>query len=816
MGKEENTKVMWHEVYPKLVLELNKLDDEEKRRGFFKKCINNEEFVTLHSWAKNFFDKSNIKEEVGTFDPLHIFASFNGFGMNADTRTKKINLYFKILGSERNYENIEFSGCPTPMILPLVFVRTRKDWKENAHVNHKEEQEAQGKIWEAIKQVIKQEYSSINFKGLQQLSGVNLNSFSLLLFWIDSKNFLPLDKNTLALFETNNEPLPTQWDKYLEFLKPKQNTDIYQIITSMAWEGCSYETLDKDTRKLLKNQFGIKKCPKKSLKIVAIKPLNGCNPSFLKGLKEEQIYLFDKAYSIDDNGNITYHKEKDIQLFNQDDLQVNINAIVGKNGTGKSTLVELLLATINNIIYQNNSHEIKSKIKSEFKKKKDSYKYNWTVDKVKKLVPNSFKLPINCISYINDLNIDLIFEDLHLYKIQVNNSDIKIKKYDEEKSWIKNNSKKYKLFYNILVNYSIHSLSDDWIEPHFQNNCHTDIMIEPFREKGNINIQKEEKRVKERLIVNLLEPEEDGYNFRQLTSTLKANKIIASLKKGKKRTKFFNDIYSIGYDEVNRTAEYFISDLSERIDRKRKEDENIDKYLLNDYIDDILLDNSIKFSQLSSGEKQKIYSINSIVYHIKEIDRKKKHKHINLILDEIELYFHPELQRTYISDVIKAIKKVGTENILGINITFITHSPFILSDIPESKILFLGKESKDIDAKTVPQEKSVKTFGANIHTLLSGSFFMENGLIGEFAKNKIQEIVDFYNEVKNHKKTKDDYQKVKKEFYFIRDNIGEEYIQGVITNHIEYIEKILGDDSFKTRQIKQLEAKLKLLKGIDD
>ena len=35
-----------------------------------------------------------------------------------------------------------------------------------------------------------------------------------------------------------------------------------------------------------------------------------------------------------------------------------------------------------------------------------------------------------------------------------------------------------------------------------------------------------------------------------------------------------------------------------------------------------------------------------------------------------------------------------------------------------------------------------QTFGANIHTLLSHGFFMEGGLMGEFAKNKITEVIE--------------------------------------------------------------------------
>lgn len=173
---------------------------------------------------------------------------------------------------------------------------------------------------------------------------------------------------------------------------------------------------------------------------------------------------------------------------------------------------------------------------------------------------------------------------------------------------------------------------------------------------------------------------------------------------------------------------------------------NHKKYTIKDYIPDglfidIEIEGKIFFNELSSGEKQKIYSINTIVNYLVKSQEEDQYKPVNIILDEIELYFHPELQRTYIRDLVTAIDLANID--LLINITFITHSPFILSDIPDNKILFLKKNKKGL---TVPRNEDVHTFGANIHSLLSDSFFMENGLIGEFAKNKIQEVIDFLNE----------------------------------------------------------------------
>ena len=106
-------------------------------------------------------------------------------------------------------------------------------------------------------------------------------------------------------------------------------------------------------------------------------------------------------------------------------------------------------------------------------------------------------------------------------------------------------------------------------------------------------------------------------------------------------------------------------------------------------------------------------------------------------MEEIELYFHPELQRTYISNVLSGIKQLNLKHIKSINICFVTHSPFILSDIPKRNILAL-----DIDEDNVLQNKhQLQTFGANIHDMLKNSFFLKQGAIGEYAKHFITKII---------------------------------------------------------------------------
>jgi hypothetical protein len=147
------------------------------------------------------------------------------------------------------------------------------------------------------------------------------------------------------------------------------------------------------------------------------------------------------------------------------------------------------------------------------------------------------------------------------------------------------------------------------------------------------------------------------------------------------------------------------------------------------------------FKALSSGEKQKIYTSASLIYHLINLNSVKKsqtyqtYNYVNFIFDEIELYHHPELQRTFISNFLDSLSKIDIPNILGINCIFITHSPFILSDIPSQNILFMNDNGKPRDSNTVTQ-----TFATNIHDLLSDDFFMSQGFTGEFAKKLINDL----------------------------------------------------------------------------
>lgn len=150
---------------------------------------------------------------------------------------------------------------------------------------------------------------------------------------------------------------------------------------------------------------------------------------------------------------------------------------------------------------------------------------------------------------------------------------------------------------------------------------------------------------------------------------------------------------------------------------------------------------------MSSGERQFLNSISYALYHIKNLEGIKDgvnrvhYSHINLVLDEAELYYHPEYQRRYIKMLLETLSwcNFSSEKIRSINIIVVTHSPFILSDIVNDNVLYL--EDGQVKAQTN------ETFGANYYDLLYNSFFFKKNAIGEIATDVISDLIKHPNEL---------------------------------------------------------------------
>lgn len=162
------------------------------------------------------------------------------------------------------------------------------------------------------------------------------------------------------------------------------------------------------------------------------------------------------------------------------------------------------------------------------------------------------------------------------------------------------------------------------------------------------------------------------------------------------------------------------------------------------FVGDIMIrqnDHTYSMSELSSGERQRLNTVGSLVYHLRNLDttvtnaNHLSYTNVNVILEEVELYFHPEYQRGYVKFLLEQIERIRLKNIKNINLCFVTHSPFVLSDIPQENVLYIHR------GEPAKEKVKLNTFGANIGDLIRNSFFLTDGAMGDFARSFIDKIV---------------------------------------------------------------------------
>ena len=639
---------------------------------------------------------------------------------------------------------------------------------------------------------------------------------------------------------------------------------------------------------------------KSNFKIIAIKALDECDPKYTKVLVKNELYYFYSDYRIEikeEFEELIFKETSPLDLFNikgkDKEIAVNLSAIVGKNGSGKSSIIELLFRGINNI----------------------AYNYLWLTGIQMKTITANLKV-------VEGVHMVFYYHSDAYYKVEIHNSDFNIFRFNKENKIFKKDTSLHTsfelmdFFYTEAVNYSHYAYNSlefgyfkkdifiDWLEELFHKNdsYQTPLVLNPMRTKGNFDINRENDLVKQRLLANILRLEDGKINFRKFGDNLEAKSLRLKLKPKKIIFSFWvknsknRDVeikYNLGiyskeerrkiitqlmmnlvedktfdpnildgsvyshaemyiiykitsickkYIEYNRfldekgkristskfdqlikqltddtshitfklkqtlnflkkdyinfkenELEMPISALSKKINNNLKKEQLILEHIPPPIFDiEIILENintkkEVSFSTLSSGEKQLVYLVSSLLYHLYNLDSvtgyKVKYKNINIILEEIELYFHPDYQKSFIKYFLDSIEMIELKNIESINISFITHSPFILSDIPSNNIMFL----EVVDGKAIQKKEKRKTFGANIHELLTDNFFMSNGFIGDFAKDKINKTIEWLNE-ELIKKRKFENEKQSEKFKFNSDEF--KFHKGIISLIDEPIIKI--------------------------
>jgi len=369
----------WHEVYKKLADELSKFytnyrnqnskdnyekgndhffrfvnSDQNKLVGeiFYEKCKGKPNFFSLFNWAKN------ISEE--SLDPFHIFVSFNNNNTTLDKKIERLQFYFNVLEYKINVaEYLKDNRFSVPHI-PVMRLLTNRT------------KETQDEIWKFFigivnndKQIIKQ-----GFENYYKWYGIGFVVITEMLFWVDSSNYISLDKNTSKLLLQNNvvNKIPNDFQTYFSLIGRKENLtlsdEIFRTLIKYAYDNDlpknkdgKNELLkflgkveDKEFISIDEDEQEVEQQIIQNLKfqLIAMKVLDNQNKRYTKNLINDELYQFNKNFEFKEDL-VVYHKKGDIDLYKIDGIDININVIVGENGSGKSTLLELAFMIINNV-----------------------------------------------------------------------------------------------------------------------------------------------------------------------------------------------------------------------------------------------------------------------------------------------------------------------------------------------------------------------------------------------------------------------------------------------------------------------------------
>lgn len=214
--------------------------------------------------------------------------------------------------------------------------------------------------------------------------------------------------------------------------------------------------------------------------------------------------------------------------------------------------------------------------------------------------------------------------------------------------------------------------------------------------------------------------------------------------------------------------------------------------------------------ELSSGEKLMYEQFSIFNEQVSRIENEIGIDNISdeylILLDEADVCFHPLWKKKYINMLLEILPLIFVNKKL--QIIFTTHDPLTLSDIPHQNILFLGKGENYTKVLTNKR----KTFGANISNLLADSFFLEDGLVGDFAKKKIEEVIHVLNKMIENKNnnqhidiSQEEQQRIRKLIRMVDEHI----IQSKL---IKMYNEAFG--SSIDNEIQELEERLNYLKNL--
>ena len=213
---------------------------------------------------------------------------------------------------------------------------------------------------------------------------------------------------------------------------------------------------------------------------------------------------------------------------------------------------------------------------------------------------------------------------------------------------------------------------------------------------------------------------------------------------------------------------------------------------------------------MSSGEVAMLNFYARLNFALKDY-RISELKHFVIMLDEGETNLHPEWQISFLNDMIKFFnRKIAGKTV---QVIISSHSPFLISNLPKTMINFLDRDDEGncivVDGLTDLKQ----TFGANVNTLYSDSFFMKHSLMGSFAKSKIDRLINVVNKERGFDEEFPNWEVV--QIYV--DFIGEPILKGMLQRQLNASTAVtsIEVDALK-KQISSLEGRIRNLEGDND
>lgn len=204
------------------------------------------------------------------------------------------------------------------------------------------------------------------------------------------------------------------------------------------------------------------------------------------------------------------------------------------------------------------------------------------------------------------------------------------------------------------------------------------------------------------------------------------------------------------------------------------------------------------YSGISAGEKKILDVFSGLFTNI--LNSKSNHQEDEMyiiLLDEPDKGLHPEMSRCLISWLVKLFGSTGSKFKYQFIIT--THSPFLISDIPIPNIHCLDRNNGCINI-----EESSYGFLSSIPDILKDTFFMTSPF-GEFGNLYFSNLVE---EIKNFSNIGDRVQrkKLEKKIEIVSDKVLKHYLA-------ESLEEKIVELSDRDQQILYYEEKIRDLKG---